>query len=47
MSPEMVRNEPYSNRIDVWAIGILTYALICGYTPYDADTDEETMVCAL
>jgi serine/threonine protein kinase len=44
MAPEMVRKEGYSMKIDVWAIGILTYALLCGYTPFDADTDEETMV---
>lgn len=45
MAPEMVRNEPYTNKVDVWALGVLAYALMCGYTPFDGDTDEEIMVC--
>lgn len=44
MAPEMVRKEPYTNKVDVWAVGVLAYGLMCGYTPFDGDNDEEIMV---
>ena len=30
--PELVKNEPYSNKADVWAIGCLLYQM-CTLTP--------------
>lgn len=27
--------------VDVWAMGVITYFLLCGYTPFDRDTQEE------
>jgi serine/threonine protein kinase len=34
LAPEVVRREPYGCRIDWWALGILTYELVFGATPF-------------
>ena len=34
-SPEMVREEQYDSKIDVWNIGVLTYELLYGNIPFE------------
>ncbi len=33
-SPEIIKNEKYDNKIDIWSIGIMTYELIYGRIPF-------------
>ena len=41
-SPEIIRGEVYDGfKIDVWASGIILYAMLCGYLPFDDDEEEE------
>lgn len=37
--------EPYGKGVDLWALGVLTYFMALGYTPFDCETDEETLEC--
>jgi maternal embryonic leucine zipper kinase len=39
-APELIRGEPYLGApADIWSLGILLYALLCGFLPFD---DENT-----
>ena len=40
----VVTNRLYS---DIWAIGVITYFLLCGYTPFDRDSNLEEMQAIL
>ncbi|CCG25691.1 Cmk1 calcium/calmodulin-dependent protein kinase II [Candida orthopsilosis Co 90-125] len=43
MAPEMFNREKgYSFPVDVWAIGVCVYFMLCGYMPFDCETDDET-----
>lgn len=35
MAPELVRHQKYSEKVDVWSLGIITYQLLSGKTPFD------------
>lgn len=37
--------KPYDSKIDIWALGVLVYFMATGYTPFDCETDEETLQC--
>lgn len=34
LSPEIIRKRPYNQGIDVWAIGVLAYILVCRHVPF-------------
>ena len=37
--------KPYGTAVDIWALGVLVYFMAFGYTPFDCETDEETLDC--
>lgn len=43
MSPEAYRNSNYSEKSDVWALGVILYEMIIGKTPFKG-IDYDTMV---
>lgn len=42
LAPEIVRRRSYSEKVDVWTVGILTYELIVGSPPFESPTTEIT-----
>ena len=42
VAPELVYSEPYDNRVDSWAVGILTFELLLGHAPFTGNDDNDT-----
>ena len=41
-APEMIKGDKYNGlKVDIWSAGIILYALICGYLPFD---DNDTQI---
>ncbi|XP_072226939.1 death-associated protein kinase 2 [Leuresthes tenuis] len=43
VAPEVINCEPLSTAADMWSIGVITYILLSGLSPFQGDTDEETL----
>ncbi|KAJ7027220.1 hypothetical protein C8F04DRAFT_1294713 [Mycena alexandri] len=43
MAPEILLKTGYSKPVDVWALGVLTYFILAGYTPFDRETPKAEM----
>ncbi|GBG30271.1 Protein kinase, putative [Hondaea fermentalgiana] len=38
-APEMVKNEPFDEKVDIWALGCVLYIMLCGAHPFDPTGD--------
>ena len=41
VAPEILREEKYGPSCDIWSIGIITYILLCGELPFEAEDQLE------
>lgn len=41
-APEVLRKEPYGPACDLWSLGCISYALLCGALPFDHESQRET-----
>jgi serine/threonine protein kinase len=41
MAPEVIARTGHGKPVDMWSIGVLTYFLLCGYTPFDGSRMDE------
>lgn len=44
MAPEQSYGEDFDHRADIYSMGILTYAMVCGALPFEADTPGEIIM---
>ncbi|KAJ7614023.1 kinase-like domain-containing protein, partial [Roridomyces roridus] len=40
LAPEILLGRPQGKPVDIWAMGVVTYCLLAGYTPFDGETPE-------
>jgi serine/threonine protein kinase len=43
MAPEIFKKAGHHKPVDIWAMGVITYFLLCGYTPFDRDNQQQEM----
>ena len=42
MAPEIIKQEVYDEKVDIWAVGIITYMLVTGdKNPFNAHSKED------
>jgi serine/threonine protein kinase len=44
VAPEILREAGHSFPVDMWALGVITYVLLCGYTPFWGGEDNNMNV---
>jgi serine/threonine protein kinase len=42
-APEMVKGNPYTQTADIWSSGILLFAIVAGYLPFDDDNIQRLL----
>jgi Ca2+-binding EF-hand superfamily protein len=40
-APEIIVDEPYSKAVDLWSLGIMTYLMVSGKLPFNAEDENE------
>ena len=43
-APEILLDKPYNHQVDVFAIGVITYLLLCGCLPFDDENDNDAEI---
>ena len=41
-APEIILDEPYNKEVDMWSLGVMTYLMVSGRLPFNAE-DENTI----
>jgi serine/threonine protein kinase len=44
MAPEIIKKLEYDKAVDIWALGVMTYIMLCGRPPFKGKTKDEVFV---
>lgn len=44
MAPEIIKKQPYDCKVDIWAVGVMCYILLCGKPPFKGKSKDEVFV---
>ena len=42
-APEILECRPITLSADIWSLGVCSYVLLTGFSPFGGDTDQETL----
>jgi len=40
VAPEILLSQPYDQAVDIWSIGVITYMMLCGWTPFQTENNQ-------
>eukprot|EP01126_Amoeba_proteus_P041020 TRINITY_DN4400_c0_g1_i8.p1 TRINITY_DN4400_c0_g1~~TRINITY_DN4400_c0_g1_i8.p1 ORF type:complete len:831 (-),score=192.34 TRINITY_DN4400_c0_g1_i8:633-3125(-) len=43
MAPEILKGQVYDMLVDMWAIGVVIYVMLCGFPPFDGESDTDVL----
>lgn len=43
MAPEIINNEDYTEKVDIWSTGVITFILLSGKAPFNGKRKEEIL----
>ncbi|XP_051515143.1 serine/threonine-protein kinase DCLK2 isoform X2 [Myxocyprinus asiaticus] len=41
VAPEIIAETGYGMKVDIWAAGVITYILLCGFPPFRSETNQQ------